>query len=589
LSASAAARPGAARLHELAYDLRPGVLGALVGWTFVAGALSLAPSWYMAEVYSRVVDSRNVGTLAFLTVAVLGLIVVLELVEWHRAETLRDAAGELDRALAPRVFRAGFEVAAREGAPAATRALENLRTVRGFLASPGLTALLDLPVALLFLAVMWLIHPWLCVLALVAAIWQAAGAWALDRGTREPLKRGAQAAAAALRTADRVAEQAPTVAALSMDDALHARWRRQHETAMAEQARATALVGAQQSTSRWLQQTVGSAVLGLACWLLLQRELPGGGGMLIVASIVGGKVVSPLFQLVSHWQAVARARTAWGELRALLESAGAPREDMPLPAPRGLVSVEQLVVSAPGTGARAPLLKGLAFRLEPGETLVVVGPSGAGKTTLARALVGLAAPSAGAVRLDGADVSTWDRDQLGPHLGYLPQRVDLLDGTLADNVARFGERDDALLADAIALAGLAGTVGGWPDGVETAIGAGGAWLSGGLRQRVGLARALYGEPALLVLDEPDASLDREGEAALVQAMRAVKARGCTVVAMSHRRTIVEAADRLLVLRDGQQLAFGPRDEVLEALARAGAGGAPSGPRGPVVAAPRGRA
>ena len=269
---------------------------------------------------------------------------------------------------------------------------------------------------------------------------------------------------------------------------------------------------------------------------------------------------------MSQWRSVVNARDSWRRIHNLLQQSPPPAPAMSLPPPKGVLSVENLVAGAPGSPM--PILKGLSFGLRPGQLLAVVGPSAAGKTTLARLLVGLWPALQGKVRLDGADVQQWDKDELGPHLGYLPQGVELLDGSLGDNIARFGAPEPAKLRNAIELAGLEELVASLPQGLQTPIGREGAMLSGGQRQRVALARALYGEPALVVLDEPNASLDEVGDAALAQALQTLKARGTAIVVITHRTSVLALADTMLVLRDGAQQAFGPRNEVMAALQQA---------------------
>jgi len=337
------------------------------------------------------------------------------------------------------------------------------------------------------------------------------------------------------------------------------------------QAQASASAGGFQAVSKLLQTTLGSALLGLACWLLLYNELRGGAGMMIVASILGGRMLAPLVQLVSQWQSVVNVRDAWGRLDGLLKAVPPRPDAMALPTPRGVLQVEQLVAGAPGNPV--PIVRGVQFALAPGEVLAVVGPSAAGKTTLARLLVGLWQAQAGKVRLDGADVYAWDKAELGAHLGYLPQGVELFEGTLAENIARFATVEPHKVEAAARAVGIHDFIVSLPQGYESEVGPQGARLSGGQRQRVALARALYGDPVLVVLDEPNSSLDEEGDAALAQAIQAAKGRGTTFVVMTHRTSVLGVADKMLVLRDGQQVAFGPRDEVLTALQRAQQGGA----------------
>jgi len=313
---------------------------------------------------------------------------------------------------------------------------------------------------------------------------------------------------------------------------------------------------------------MGSLLLGLGAWLVLEDALAGGPGMMIVASVLGGRMLAPLVQMVSQWRAVVNVRDAWRRLDQLLTQLPERPPAMPLPAPRGLLNVENVIAGAPGSNA--PILRGVAFALQPGEVLAVVGPSASGKTTLARLLVGLWPCISGKVRLDGADVFAWDKLELGPHLGYLPQGVELLEGTLAENIARFGEVDVDKVHEAARLVGLHEFILSLPQGYDSPVGRDGAILSGGQRQRVALARALYSDPVFVVLDEPNSSLDEAGDAALAHAISQLKARGTSFVVMTHRTSVLAVADKMLVLRDGVQQAFGPRDQVLAALNQAAA-------------------
>jgi ATP-binding cassette subfamily C exporter for protease/lipase len=309
---------------------------------------------------------------------------------------------------------------------------------------------------------------------------------------------------------------------------------------------------------------------------MLHNDLNGGGGMLIVGWILGGKVLQPLVQIVTQWRSAVVARDAYRRLDTLLKALPARQEGMELPAPRGKLAAENLLVPVPGT--QIPILKNVNFQLNPGEVLAVIGPSASGKTTLARVLTGVWSSLGGKARLDGADIHAWDKAELGPHVGYLPQGVELFDGTIAENIARFGEMDMLKVEAAARAVGLHEFILALPAGYETELGPEGARLSGGQRQRVGLARALYGDPVFVVLDEPNSSLDDAGDAALTDAIAGAKARGTTVVAITHRTSLLKVCDKILFLRDGVQQAFGPREDVLAALAKANqdAAGRPPG-------------
>jgi ATP-binding cassette subfamily C exporter for protease/lipase len=398
-----------------------------------------------------------------------------------------------------------------------------------------------------------------------------------QRGTQAALAQAQREAGEAQRLAQSVLRHAQVMSAMGMLAPVQARWQVLQRDWLTRQAQASARHGGYQAASRGLQNLVGSGMLGLGAWLVLRNELDGGGGLMIVASVLSGRVLAPLVQLITHWRSLDAVAQAWGRLAQLLVQVAPRAPTLALPPPRGQLSLENLYAVAPG--APAPLLKGLSLTLQAGEVLAVVGPSGAGKTTLARVLTGVWPPASGRVRLDGSELSQLDKALHGPHLGYLPQEVALFDGTLADNIARFGVADPGRVEAAARAVGLHDTILAWPEGYDTPLGLDGMRLSGGIRQRVGLARALYGAPAFVVLDEPNASLDEAGDAALSQALRDLKARGATVVVMTHRANLLVVADKLLVLQDGQARAFGPRDEVLAKLS-------PAPSRQPAVGAAR---
>jgi ATP-binding cassette subfamily C exporter for protease/lipase len=344
---------------------------------------------------------------------------------------------------------------------------------------------------------------------------------------------------------------------------IHMRWQKLQLKFVSYQATASMGGGLWKAASNSVQQITGSMLLGLGAWLQMNNMLNGGASMMIIGSIIGGRILAPLAQLVAQWNGVLNARAAWGRLDNLLTIVPPKPQTMKLPAPNGNLSVEGLLAGAPGQ--RTPILSGIKFNLSPGEVLAVVGPSASGKTTLARLLVGIWPAMSGKVRLDGADVHTWDKSELGPYLGYLPQGVELLDGSLAENIARFGELDMAQVEAAARLVGLHELIMSLPDGYNSSVGRDGTMLSGGQRQRVGLARALYGKPVLVVLDEPNSSLDEVGDLALANAIATLKQMGTTFVVITHRTSVMGVVDKILIMRDGTQQVFGPRDDVLAAL------------------------
>jgi ATP-binding cassette subfamily C exporter for protease/lipase len=552
-------------LREAIASLRPFFVRS--GWfSLVCSLLVLAPSGYMLEVYDRVVNSRSHTTLVMLTLLVLGAYVVMEVLEWARSEVMRAASVELDSKMSVRIFNAIFEANLRRLPGGTQQPLNDFRQVRDFLYSPVLLALLESPVSLVMMVLLFLISPVLGWSALAFALLQTLVAWLNERSTQPPLMQANRAAIEAQQYADNTLRNAEVIESMGMLRDTHRRWLLKQRDFLDLQALASERAGGFQAISKLLQNTLSSLLLGLGCWLLLRNELNGGGGMMIVASILGGRMLAPLVQVVSQWQTVVNARDAWTRLDGLLTAVPARPPGMALPAPRGALQVEQLVAGAPGSPV--PIVRGVQFALAPGEVLAVVGPSAAGKTTLARLLVGLWPAQGGKVRLDGADIHTWNKAELGAHLGYLPQGVELFEGTLAENIARFAEVEPAKVEAAARAVGLHEFILSLPLGYDSPVGPEGARLSGGQRQRVGLARALYGDPVFVVLDEPNSSLDEEGDAALARAIQESKARGTTFVVMTHRTSVLAVADKMLVLRDGLQQAFGPRDEVLAALHQA---------------------
>ena len=571
-------------LREAVASLWPFFVRA--GWfSLVCSLLVLAPSGYMLEVYDRVVNSRSHTTLAMLTLLVLGAYVVMEVLEWARSEVMRSASVELDRKMSVRIFNAIFEANLSRLPGGTQQPLNDFRQVRDFLYSPVLLAIMEAPVALVMMVLLFLINPLLGWSALAFAVLQTLVAWLNERSTKPPLMQANRTAIEAQQYADNTLRNAEVIESMGMLRDTHRRWQRKQQDFLDLQALASERAGGFQAISKLLQNTLTSMLLGLGCWLLLYNELRGGPGMMIVASVLGGRMLAPLVQVVSQWQTVVNVRDAWMRVDGLLAAVPARQPGMSLPAPRGALQVEQLVAGAPGSAA--PILRGVQFALAPGEVLAVVGPSAAGKTTLARLLVGLWPAQGGKVRLDGADIHAWSKAELGAHLGYLPQGVELFEGTLAENIARFAEVEPAKVEAAARAVGLHEFILSLPQGYDSPVGPEGARLSGGQRQRVGLARALYGDPVFVVLDEPNSSLDDEGDAALARAIQDAKARGTTFVIMTHRTSVLGVADKMLVLHDGQQQAFGPRDDVLAALQKANQQAkqaATPAQRGPVLSA-----
>jgi ATP-binding cassette subfamily C exporter for protease/lipase len=538
----------------------------LMSW--VIGLLGFTPTVYMLQVYERVVNSRDVMTLLMLTLVTLGAYAVMELIEKFRSRLLWGAGIEFELRMAERVYNAMFDGLLKKQMGGALSVQNDFKTVRDFFNNPALGAFFELPVALVSLVLIFAINPLLGWAALVGAGAQTLVTWLIQRTSREPLQEAQRRSQEAQTYAEASLRNAQVMESMGMLDAVMGQWQKKQRAFLAYQAQASESAGGLNAVSKLLQQLMGSVLLGLSAWLLLFNELNGGAAMMVISSVLGGRLLSPLTQIAQQWSAVATVSGAWTRLSGLLENVPAREKNMPLPAPKGELTVESLVAAAPGQ--TQAILRGLQFGVPAGQVLAVVGPSASGKTSLAKLLLGIWQPQAGKVRLDGVDVHAWDKAELGPHLGYLPQGVELLDGTLAENIARFGDLDMPRIEQAAALVGLHEFISALPKGYETPVGRDGGLLSGGQRQRVALARALYGDPVFVVLDEPNSSLDEAGDAALTQAIATMKSRGTTFVINTHRTSVLSVSDRVLVLKDGTQQLFGPTAEVLQKLMPAAA-------------------
>lgn len=552
-------------LKTALWSLKPYFVRAF-WFTMVSSLLVLAPSGYMLEVYERVVNSRSHTTLWMLTILVLAAFVVMEVIEWARGEVLHAASHDLDAKMSGRVVQAMFDANLQKSVAGSIQPMNDFRTIRELLYSPVLQAAMEVPTAFVFLILIFAISPVLGWAAVVGALAQTMVAWLNERSTQPPLMAANRMAIASQQYADGSLRNAQVIDAMGMLDNIYTRWVKRQREFLRLQAFASDKAGLYMSMSRLVQNIMTSLLLGLGAWLFLKNLLNGGEVMMIIASILGGRVLAPLVQIVTQWRGAINARDAWGRLDKLLALSPVRAESMPLPAPKGRLTVEAVHAGAPGSPVL--IVRGVSLALNPGEVLAVVGPSASGKTTLARLLVGLWPAASGKVRLDGADIFAWDKNQLGPHLGYLPQGVELFDGTVEENIARFGDVDVELVEAATKAVGMHELVSALPDGYQTRIGPEGAVLSGGQRQRIALARALYGNPVFVVLDEPNSSLDEAGDAALAQAIQTMKSRGTTFVVITHRTSVLGVTDKMLIMRDGQAQAFGPRDEVMAALNQA---------------------
>ncbi len=544
-------------------------------FSLVVNVLVLAPSAYMMQVYDRVVNSRSHTTLLMLTILVVGIYLLLEALEWVRRQVMHDAGMELDKVLRGRVFNAVLTARMQNIPSGGAQALRDLKALREFLPSLAFLAFIDTPLALLVLVIIFMMAPPLGWFAVVGALVQFLIGVVNERRIREPLLAANRSAISAQTYADGVIRNAQVIESMGMLGHIHSRWMDRQQDFLLQQAEASDHAGTNAALSKLVQSLLASLLLGMGCWLTLKGELHGSG--MIVASILGGRVLAPLVQIIGSWRQVENALESFKRLEVLLKEFPLPEKGMALPAPTGLLSVEALVAGAPRSPVQ--ILKGVTFRVAPGGSLAIVGPSASGKTTLARLLVGVWPAMQGKVRLDGNDIYQWDKDELGQHIGYLPQNVELFEGTIAENVARFGEPDYEKVREACRMVGLDGFIEKLPQSYDTEIGDDGSFLSGGERQRVALARALYDMPKFVVLDEPNASLDEAGDAALLNAVKLLRAKGTTVIVITHRLNILGAIEHMLVLVEGQVQRFGTCQEVMEALQSPPAARQPSNPQG----------
>jgi PrtD family type I secretion system ABC transporter len=543
-------------VRELLAGLRPILLYAGL-FSLAINLLLLVPPLYMLQVFDRVLASRSGETLLALTAIALAALVVLAALDALRARLLALGGLALDRRLGPRVIAALVARASRLTGETQVAALRDVAALRAFFGGQGVLALYDAPWLPVFVAVVLLFHPLLGAIAIAGTAGMLLLAWLNERLARRPIERAQAAARRASGFIDSAARNAEVVAALGMLPAVTRRWSAFNDEVLREQVDAAAVGGRFGAFTRLARQLIQVAMLAAGAWLVVEQQVT--AGVMIAATLLLGRALAPVEQLVAGWRHLVEARGALARLAELL-SRPAPAPATDLPAPQGRLEAENASFAFPG--AERPALRNVSFRLGAGESLAIIGPSASGKSTLARLLVGLWRPGVGVVRLDGADVGTWPREKLGPLLGYLPQDVELFDGTVAENIARLGEPDGAAVVSAAQRAEVHELVLRLPKGYDTVLGAGGQALSPGQRQRIALARALYGAPRLVVLDEPNANLDHEGHLALSRVLQRLLEDRVTVVLVAHRPSLLAGIGHVLVLRDGAVEAFGPRAQVL---------------------------
>ncbi|WP_292355681.1 type I secretion system permease/ATPase [Mesorhizobium sp.] len=546
-------------------DCAPGLLGVGL-FSAVTNILALTGSLYMLQVYDRVLPSQSVPTLVGLTVGMLGLYAAYGLLDFVRLRLLVRIASRLYRNLHQRAFAVSVLLPLKAGREAdRVDPLRDLDHLRGFLSGSGPTVIFDAPWIPFYLLIIYMLHPSLGVLATVGALAVVALTAVAEILGRRPARMTSEAMISQRALAESGRRNAEVVHAMGLSSRLARRWSDMVHGYLLYQERLSDIIGGTSSLSKALRMALQSSVLGLGAYLVIGGEAS--PGVIIASSILLGRALAPVDAAIANWKGFLTTRHSYFQLKATFDAFENPTEPMELPRPQTRLTVERLTVAPPGVPK--PTVLDVNFQLSSGAGMAIVGPSGSGKTTLVRALVGAWRPLHGKVRLDGASLDQWNPHSLGAHIGYLPQDVELFDGTVADNISRFGGKSDpkGVLAAARA-AGVYSMIMHLPEGFQTRIGEGGRALSAGQRQLIGLARALYGEPFLIVLDEPNSNLDVEGDAALAGAILAVRQRGGIVIVVAHRPSALTNIDQVLVLTNGMVRSFGSREEVLASVARA---------------------
>ena len=551
-------------------DLRQ-ALGACRGsflttafFSFFVNVLMLVPTLYMLAIYDRVLMSGSESTLLMLSLIAVFLFFVLGGLEWVRSRMLVATSARLDEQLGDRVFDAVFtQSLTSSGAAATAQPMNDMVQIRQFLSGQGLLAFFDAPWIPIYVGLMFLFHLYFGAVAVLSMLLLAALAIWNEVATRSDMAEANRESIEATQFVQRNLRNAEVVEAMGMLPRLRARWQVRQMKVLTLQSRASAKAGLINALSRTFRLTVQSLVLGLGAYLAIHNEIS--AGLVISGSILLGRALAPLDQMIGGWRGFLGAREAYRRLDILLRTIPERESRMALPALRGKITLEGLVIAVPGR--TEPILNEITLTIEPGTTVALIGPSAAGKSTLARAMLGLYPPAHGRACLDGADILNWDRIQLGESIGYLPQDVELLDGTVAENIARFGAVDAKRVTEAAQWAGIHEMVLTLPQAYDTPLIGGGVALSAGQQQRIGIARAIYGRPRVVVLDEPNANLDMAGDNALMATIQQLQRDGCTVVVVTHRTNVLQVVQKIAMIIGGKVARYGPRDEVLAAMAK----------------------
>jgi len=547
-------------IEAVLYDCRR-TFYFVFGITTLIDLLTIVPMLYMMNVMDRVISARSGVTLVSLTLLVVALYIFWSAVEWIRTRILVRLSLRLDWDLSADIFDASFRRYVGRKNVNVQQLLGDLTTLRQFLTGQGLLTLIDAPFGIVFIIIGAIFHPLLAVFALVACALMVITAYFSQKVSSPVLKTANDANAEAARVASNSLRHAESTLALGMMGAIRQRWYAQHHKYLQHQVNASEASGLTGGVAGILNKMLPSLQMALGAFLAMENLIT--GGMVMAASMLISKAVGPIQKLMTNWKELITARQAYERLNALLMSDERRQSQMQLPPVMGHLVVDKLVAVPPGHNKA--VLGDIHFEVKPGQAVAVVGPSAAGKTCLARLLIGVWAPAKGSVRLDGVDISNWNHDEFGPQIGYVPQEIEFFEGTIAENIARLGTVDPEKIVQATKLIGMHETILAFPKGYDTELGETGFALSGGQRQRLAICRALYGTPKYIVMDEPNANLDEVGESALANAITWLKSQGSAVIITTHRPRLVSVADNLLVLRNGQQVGFGPADEMINAV------------------------
>lgn len=547
---------------EKALNLCKAAFLSAAGFSLVINILQLVPTIYMLQLYDRVVPTGNKSTLLMLTLITLVLFLTMGILEWVRSQILVRVSSRLETLLNERLFNVAYKQSLYSGGQRATsQPLDDLTSLRQFMTGNGLFAFFDAPWLPLYIGVMFIFHPWYGWAAVFTAILLICVAIAQEKATSKILGEANNLAISGRNLVNKNLRNAEVIEAMGMLKKIQQRWIGGAHQVLILQATASSRAGLINALSKLIRLSSQSLILGIGAYLVIENEIS--SGLMIAGSILLGRALAPIDIVIGSWKGFISARGQYNRLNEALLQIPADSEKMQLPAPEGNFQVEGAVIVPPG--AKIPVIKGISMVIAKGDVVGVIGPSGAGKSTFARALLGIWPTANGKIRLDGADIFTWNRDELGPYIGYLPQDIELFEGTISENIARFGDVDPEKVVNAAKMADVHELILRLPEGYDTAIGASGGNLSGGQRQRIGLARALYGDPVVVVLDEPNSNLDEQGELALGNAIQRLKQKQSTVIVITHRNNVLANVDKLLILNDGLLSVYGPKAQVIEHL------------------------